>query len=68
MGRGNLKVDDADKGYTGRPKEKGASVLNNKPIKVLQVTWSHFAGQHVESASEAGCWLKTVRSEESLCS
>jgi len=23
---------------------------------------------HAESASEAGCWLKTVRSEESLCS
>jgi len=22
----------------------------------------------VESASEAGCWLKTVRSQESLCS
>jgi len=54
---------------------KGGAVLNNKPTKVLQlpviirVTWYGVSqAGHAESTSEAGCWLKTVRSEESLCS
>ena len=43
-------------------------MLNHKPIKVLQPGSLSQAGSHgcAEFASEAGCWLKTVRSEESV--
>jgi len=40
---------------------EGAAIKYDQPSSVSQ------AGD-AESASEAGCWLKTVRSEESLCS
>jgi len=40
---------------------EGAAINYDQPGSVSQ------AG-HAKSASEAGCWLKTVRSEESLCS
>jgi len=35
-------------------------LLNDKPGNAMQ------AG-HAESTSEPGCWLKAVRSEDSLC-
>ena len=63
------------KGIPGeRGKSKGAAVLNHKPTKVPrccdyeQVGYSVSQAGHAESASEARCWLNTVRSEESLCS
>jgi len=46
-------------------------VLNRKPTKVLRLSTSNPVSSHrlaAQSASEAGCWLKTVRSEESFCS
>jgi len=32
LGNSSLKVDDADKGYTGEPKER-ERLLNHKPTK-----------------------------------
>jgi len=67
-----IKVDDADNGYTGGPKEleRRGCVLNQKPTRVLQLTTSNprsvSKAGHAEFASEAGCWLRTVRSKESL--
>jgi len=49
-------------------------VVNNMvhaTTKVLLLSTSNPAASqagHVQSASVAGCWLKTVRSDESLCS
>jgi len=75
VGNCSLKVDDADRGYTGGPKNRDwEAVLNHKPIKVLRRSTSNpiasasLTNRQAESASETGCWLRTVRSEESLCS
>ena len=54
-----------------RAKGKGAALLNHKCTKVLRLNTSKpvvSCKPDKQSASEADCWLKTVRSEESLCS
>ena len=55
---------------SGQRNWRGETVLYKKPTKVLQLTTSNplsvSKAGHAEFASEAGCWLRTVRSKESL--